>query len=327
MTRTSETGEAPDLSLVVPLFNEERSIPELFRWVNDVTERAGLSFEMILIDDGSKDASWARITELASKDERVKGIRFQKNNGKSAGLNEGFEHVNGQVVITMDGDLQDSPEEIPELYQLVMEEGLDLVSGWKKNRRDPLSKTIPSRLFNWVTRKMSGIPLHDFNCGLKAYRWEVVRNIDVYGEMHRYIPVIAKKEGFDRIGEKVVEHSPRKYGETKFGFERFMHGFLDLATITFVGRFGKKPMHFFGSLGTLMFLVGFAGAAWIGAQKLYYLSQHIPARLVADQPLFYIALVAMIIGTQLFVTGFLAEMVARNSPDRNTYRVREKIGF
>lgn len=319
--------ETPRVSLVIPLFNEEESIPELVQRIQEVMKENGFSFEILFVDDGSNDASWDRIEEASRNEERIRAVRFRRNNGKSAGLNTGFYLAAGEVVITMDADLQDSPEEIPELVRMIEEDGFDLVSGWKKKRYDPITKTLPTKLFNWATRRMSGVKLHDFNCGLKAYRRDVTKNIEVYGEMHRYIPVIAKREGFERIGEKPVQHYPRKYGSTKFGMERFINGFLDLATITFVGRFSKKPMHFFGSLGTLMFVIGFLGAAYLGAMKLYFLAHDIQARLVTDRPTFYIALTSMIIGTQLFVTGFLAELVSRNSAERNRYNVEKSIGY
>lgn len=313
-----------DISIVVPLFNEEESLPELTNWIGKVMRENGFSYEVILVDDGSTDDSWKVVCELNDAHPEIKGIRFRRNYGKSAALNTGFEAVDGAVVITMDADLQDSPDEIPELNRMILEEGFDLISGWKKKRHDPLSKTIPTKLFNWATRKMSGIELNDFNCGLKAYRKEVIKSIEVYGEMHRYIPVLAKWSGFKVIGEKVVAHQERKYGVTKFGLERFINGFLDLLSITFVGRFRKKPMHFFGLMGTLMFVIGFLSSAWIGLEKIYFLSQGIKSRLVADNPFFFIALVCMILGTQLFLAGFLAELISRNSPDRNTYQIRER---
>ncbi len=309
----------PDISIVVPLFNEEESLGELVSWIGSVMEKNSFTWEVILVDDGSKDSSWKVIAELAAGNHRVKGIRFRRNYGKSAALNSGFENASGNVVITMDADLQDSPDEIPGLYKMITEEGYDLVSGWKKKRHDPISKTIPSRFFNWTTRKASGINnLHDFNCGLKAYRSDVVKSIEVYGEMHRYIPVIAKWAGFGRIGEKVVEHRARKYGTTKFGLERFVNGFLDLMSIMFVSRFGKKPMHLFGMLGMLSFIAGFIIAVKLVIDKYFY---HIYN--MTDRPLFYFGFLAMIIGTQLFLAGFLAEMIARNSPDRNRYLVTD----
>ncbi|GCD78493.1 glycosyl transferase family 2 [Thermaurantimonas aggregans] len=308
------TNAQPDVSVVVPLYNEEESLRELFEWIKRVCDEHKLSFEVIMVDDGSTDGSWRVIEELASQHPEVRGISFRRNQGKSAGLNAGFRAAKGRVVITMDADLQDSPDEIPALYQMISGEGYDLVSGWKKKRYDPLSKTIPTKLFNWATRRMSGIHLNDFNCGLKAYKLEVVKHIEVYGELHRYIPVLAKSAGFSRIGEKVVVHRPRKYGHTKFGWERFVNGFLDLVTLAFVSRFSKRPMHFFGLLGTLMFVFGFSAAAYIGISKLIALKKGIPAILVADNPWFYISLTSMILGTQLFLAGFLAELIIRNNP-------------
>ena len=288
-------------------------------------EQHSYSYEVLFIDDGSTDQSWKVITGLQDKDSNVRGIKFRRNYGKSAALNIGFEASNGEVVITMDADLQDSPDEIPGLLSMIQQEGYELVSGWKKKRYDPISKTIPTKLFNWATRKMTGIRLHDFNCGLKAYRRDVVKNIEVYGEMHRYIPAIAKWSGFTNIGEKIVQHRERKYGTTKFGLERFLNGFLDLLSINFVGKFGKKPMHFFGLFGTLVFMVGFAMGLFIGVEKFYYLQEGVKSRLITDIPHFYVALAAMIIGTQLFLAGFLAEMVSRNSPNRNNYKIEAKI--
>ena len=305
-----------ELSIVIPLVNERESLPELVAQLHRVIGGMGVQYEIILVDDGSKDGSWDVITALARADGRVKGIRLGRNYGKSPALNEGFNACAGRVVITMDADLQDDPEEIPELYRMITKEGYDLVSGWKKKRHDPISKTIPTRFFNWTTRRVSGVKLHDFNCGLKAYRSEVVKSIEVYGEMHRYIPFIVHKEGFRKIGEKVVKHHPRRFGKTKFGASRFINGFLDLLTITFVFRFGRKPMHFFGALGTLM---------WVLGSKLWYvfiLKEKAP--LVSDQALFYVALTAMIIGVQLFTAGFVAELVARTAPERNRYRVAER---
>lgn len=317
-----------DISVVIPLLNERESLRELVAELHQVIGAMGKTYELILIDDGSSDGSWEEIVELRGEDDRVKGIRLGRNYGKSPALNEGFRAAQGEVVITMDADLQDDPNEIPELHRMIVEDGYDLVSGWKKKRHDPLSKTLPTKLFNATTRKVSRVPLHDFNCGLKSYRKEVVKSIEVYGEMHRYIPFIAKKEGFHRIGEKVVKHHPRKYGKTKFGMNRFINGFLDLLTITFVFRFGRKPMHFFGAMGTLMFFLGFLATLWVLGSKLYYsiwLNQS--AALVTDQPLFYIALTSMIIGAQLFLAGFVAELVARNSTLRNNYRVSERLGL
>ncbi len=316
-----------DISIVIPLYNEDESLPELHDWIKRVMEAHQFSYEIIFIDDGSTDRSWEVIQELKAKNPCVRGIKFRRNYGKSAGLNVGFEATNGDIVITMDADLQDSPDEIPVLYKRMKEEKLDIISGWKKKRYDPLTKTIPTKLFNWATRKMSGINnLHDFNCGLKAYRSAVVKNIEVYGEMHRYIPVIAKWSGFKKIEEQVVEHRARKYGVTKFGLSRFVNGFLDLLSIFFVGKFQKRPMHFFGTIGTLSFLTGFIISFYIIGEKLYriYEGKHM-GRDVTSQPLFYIALTMTIIGTQLFLTGFLAEMVGRNSPERNHYKIEEEI--
>lgn len=315
------------ISVVVPLYNEAESLPELCSWIRRVMEERNFSYEIILVDDGSNDGSWRVIEDLKRDNPRIAGIKFRRNYGKSAALNVGFEACQGDVVITMDADLQDSPDEIPELYRRITEDRYDLVSGWKQKRHDPLSKTIPTKLFNSVTRKMSGIHnLHDFNCGLKAYRKDVVKNIEVYGEMHRYIPVIAKWAGFTRIGEQVVEHRARKYGTTKFGFSRFINGFLDLLSIFFVGKFAKRPMHFFGTMGALSFLCGTLIALWIIGVKLYYISIHVPyTREVVEQPLFYIALVAIVVGFQLFLTGFIAELVSRNSTDRNNYQIEKSI--
>jgi|TARA_B110000483_G_C18195620_1_gene542857 glycosyltransferase involved in cell wall biosynthesis len=316
-----------DVSVVVPLFNEEESLPELCKWIAKVMDENNLSYEVLLIDDGSKDKSWQIVAELAKENSNIKGISFRRNYGKSAALNRGFDAVNGEVVITMDADLQDSPDEIPDLRKLIIEDGFDMISGWKKKRYDPITKTIPTKLFNWATRKMSGIELNDFNCGLKAYRYDVVKSVEVYGEMHRYIPVLAKRAGFVKIGEKVVQHRSRKYGTTKFGMERFVNGFLDLLSITFVTRFGKKPMHLFGLLGSLMFFIGFLITLYIGGEKLYYLTQHVKAKLVTEQPVFYIALISMVIGTQMFLAGFIGEMIARNSPERNNYHISDKVNL
>ncbi len=314
------------LSVVVPLLNEEESLPELASWLKKVMDEMRLEWEVIFVDDGSKDTSWAVVSGLHQSDARFRGIRFRRNYGKSAALQTGFQAAKGKVVITMDADLQDSPDEIPELYKMITEQGFDLVSGWKKKRHDPIGKTIPSRFFNRVTRWVSGLKLHDFNCGLKAYRDDVVKSIEVYGEMHRYIPFMAKSAGFTRIGEKVVEHRARKYGVTKFGWERFVNGFLDLLSISFVSRFGKRPMHLFGTIGSLSFLTGGAITIWLIAVKLYRLHNDIPFRQVTDQPLFYIALVAVVVGVQLFVAGFLGELISRNSPDRNQYHIDQKLG-
>lgn len=316
-----------DLSIVVPLLNERESLPHLVEWLHRVCKAMAVDYEVLLIDDGSKDGSWEVITELAKEDKRVKGIRFGRNYGKSPALNEGFRAAQGNVVITMDADLQDDPDEIPELYRMITVDGYDLVSGWKKKRYDPITKTIPTKLFNWTTRRVSGVMLHDFNCGLKAYRKEVVKNIEVFGEMHRYIPFIAKKEGFQKIGEKVVKHHPRQYGKTKFGFSRFINGFLDLLTITYIFRFGKKPMHFFGGLGTFMFVLGFLSTCWVVGEKLWFsfvLNTEAPR--VAQSGLFFVALVAMVIGVQLFTAGFVADLVSRNGTDRNRYRISDRVG-
>ena len=313
-----------NLSIVCPLFNEEDSLKELANWINDVCNSNNLSYELIFVDDGSNDNSWVIVQSLVKANSYIKGISFRRNYGKSAALNEAFGICKGNVVITMDADLQDSPDEIPELYDMIVNEGYDIVSGWKKNRKDPLSKTIPTKLYNAVTRKVSGIKLHDMNCGLKAYSSEVVKNIEVYGEMHRYIPLIAKWAGFTKIGEKVVFHQERKYGKSKFGIERFVFGFLDLFSITFTGKFGKRPMHLFGTLGTLMFFIAFLFLIWIGIDKLF-LDQD--AKLIADRTEFYVALVAMILGVQLFLAGFLGEMIARLSPRRNNYQIKDRINF
>lgn len=315
-----------DISLVIPCYNEEESIPELIAWVDRVCKEHKLSYEALMIDDGSSDTTWSVITDLASSYSGVRGIRFRRNYGKSAALNEGFTEARGNVVITMDADLQDSPDEMPELYRMVMEDRYDLVSGWKKKRHDPISKTVPSKLYNGVTRMMTGIQLHDFNCGLKAYRSDVVKAVEVYGEMHRYIPLMAKYAGFKKIGEKVVEHRARKYGVTKFGMSRFVTGFLDLGSILFVSKFGKRPMHLFGSLGSLSFVIGAILTLWVLLVKVWRQSQGLSFRDTTDNPLFYLALVAVIVGVQLFVAGFNAELVARNNPGRNEYEVAERIG-
>ncbi|GAB3326749.1 glycosyltransferase family 2 protein [Hymenobacter humi] len=314
-----------ELSIVIPLLNEAESLPELTRWIARVLLERGLTYEVILIDDGSTDDSWEVIEALAREDTALRGIRFNRNYGKSAALNVGFEAARGRVVFTMDADLQDSPEELPELYRMITEDKFDLVSGWKQKRFDPLSKTLPTKLFNGATRMISGIRLHDFNCGLKAYDQRVVKSIEVYGEMHRYIPVIAKWNGFRRIGEKVVQHQERKYGVTKFGLERFVYGFLDLASITFVSRFRRRPMHFFGTLGSLSFFVGMILTLWLTGEKWWLAYHNLRARDVTDQPLFFLALVAVIVGVQLFLAGFLAEMVQLNGPRRNDYLVRETL--
>jgi glycosyltransferase involved in cell wall biosynthesis len=311
-----------DLSIVVPLFNEEESLPELCDWIKRICEEKGWSYEIVLIDDGSVDDSWNVIKKLRAENESIKGIRFQRNYGKSAALNEGFKAAQGNVVITMDADLQDSPDEIPELYTMIAHDGFDMVSGWKKKRHDnTLTKNIPSKFFNAVTRQVSKIKLHDFNCGLKAYRKKLVKSIEVYGEMHRYIPVLANWAGFRKIGEKVVEHRPRKYGVTKFGWERFVNGFLDLMSIVFVGKFSKRPMHFFGSWGTVFFIAGLLITLYLIVSKIID-----PAVGLTNRPGFYLALTAIIIGMQLFLAGFISELIARNAPGRNYYLVEEKLG-
>jgi glycosyltransferase involved in cell wall biosynthesis len=312
-----------NVSLVIPLYNEAESLPELHAWIVRVCKQENLSYEILLLDDGSTDESWSIIQNLRNQDASVRGFRFRTNYGKSAALNVGFAEAKGEVVITMDADLQDSPDEIPSLRKMILEEGYHVVSGWKKKRYDPISKTIPTKLFNWATRKISDLELHDFNCGLKAYRNEVVKNIEVYGEMHRYIPVIAKWAGFPKVGEKVVVHQARKYGHTKFGMNRFVNGFLDLMSLFFRSKFGKKPMHFFGLLGVLSFFVGAVTALWILVDKLICVMQNQRAPLVTDNPLFYIGLVAMIIGTQLFLAGFIGELVSRSNPERNNYNIKE----
>jgi glycosyltransferase involved in cell wall biosynthesis len=318
-----------NISVIIPAKDEEQSIPELSQWISRVMDQHGFSYEVIFIDDGSTDGTWKQIRDISTANSSFKGIKFNRNFGKSAALHTGFKSAQGDVVITMDADLQDSPEEIPALYKMITEGGYDLVSGWKKKRHDPISKTIPSRFFNYVTRKISGIALHDFNCGLKAYRLAVVKNITVYGEMHRYIPVLAKWAGFTKIGEKVVEHHERKYGSTKFGWERFMRGFLDLLSITFIGRFAKRPMHFFGFWGFLSFLLGIFFTVKILWAKVdsVFISKIPLTRDVAEQPIFYLALVALILGTQLFLTGFLAELIARQSISKKDYLVIEKVGM
>ncbi|MBO4655773.1 MAG: glycosyltransferase family 2 protein [Bacteroidales bacterium] len=318
-----------NISVIVPLLNEAESLPELCAWIERVMNDHHFSYEIVMIDDGSTDDSWKIIEELHAKNDAIRGIRFRRNYGKSAALNVGFEACQGDVVITMDADLQDSPDEIPDLYRMITEEGYDLVSGWKKVRYDSkIAKNIPSKFFNWTTRRMSGIYLHDFNCGLKAYRKDVVKSIEVYGEMHRYIPVIAKWAGFNKIGEKVVHHQKRKYGVTKFGWDRFVNGFLDLMTISFVSKFGKKPMHFFGLWGTVSFLAGGVITIWLIVEKLINAHRALTSfRQVTEQPLFYIALLAMVFGLMLFLAGFLGEMIARSSNDRNNYQIATRIGI
>ena len=314
-----------NISVVVPLYNEEESLRELVAWIDRVATTSKLSYEVIMIDDGSSDGSWAEVEQLKGQYPAVKGIRFARNYGKSAALYCGFAEAEGEVVITMDADLQDSPDEIPELYRMIMEEGYDLVSGWKKKRYDPANKRLPSKFFNWTARVVSGIKLHDFNCGLKAYRRRVVKSIEVYGEMHRYIPILAKHAGFKRIGEKVVQHQERKYGVSKFGMERMVKGYLDLITVSFMSHFGRSPMYFFGSLGTIMFLLGGGTTVWVIADKLYKQFNGLPLRAVTDQPLFFMAILAVILGVQLFLAGFLGELINRNSSDRNSYLIDKKI--
>ena len=316
-----------DISVIVPLLNEAESLPELAAWIERVMSEHNFSYEVIMVDDGSTDESWSVIQDLHGKNPAIKGIKFRRNYGKSAALNTAFEACVGDVVITMDADLQDSPDEIPELFRMIKEEGYDLVSGWKKVRYDSkLAKNIPSKFFNWTTRRMSGIQLHDFNCGLKAYKKDVVKSIEVYSEMHRYIPVIAKWAGFTKIGEKVVVHQKRKHGVSKFGWNRFINGYLDLLTVSFMSKFGKKPMHFFGSLGSLSFLIGIVITIVLIAQKLYRMNHLVPGfRQVTDQPLFYLALLAMVFGLMLFLAGYLAELVVRNGSDRNKYLISDRI--
>lgn len=309
-----------DLSIVIPLFNEEESLPELHRWLKEVLDREKLSHEILFVDDGSTDGSWKIVEELAAKDAHVRGISFRRNYGKSAALNEGFKAAQGDVVVTMDADLQDSPDELPELFRMIKEDGFDLVSGWKKKRHDPITKTVPSKLYNKVTGMMTGTKLHDMNCGLKAYKHDVVKSVEIYGEMHRYIPVMAKQAGFKKIGEKVVEHRARKYGVTKFGLERFIFGFLDLLSILFVTKFGKRPMHLFGSLGVLTFFFGFLILLWLSIEKLVF-----GIGGIATRPIFFLGLITIMVGTQLFLTGFLAELVSRSSADRNDYQVRKRL--
>ncbi|GET29625.1 glycosyltransferase family 2 protein [Prolixibacter sp. SD074] len=313
-----------DISVVVPLFNEEESLPELHAWITRVMNEHGFSFEVVYVDDGSNDGSWKWIEETAQSDEHIRGVRFRRNYGKSAALHTAFEEVKGDVVITMDADLQDSPDEIPELYKMIVEQGYDLVSGWKKKRYDPISKTLPSKLYNFTASKVTGIKLHDFNCGLKAYRKKVVKSIEVYGEMHRYIPYIAKQAGFTQIGEKVVQHRARKYGKTKFGMSRFIYGYLDLMSIYFISRFGKRPMHLFGTIGTFMFVIGFLASLWLGGYKLYCVANSIHADKVTESPYFYLALSFMLMGTQLFLAGFLGELVSRSASERNVYLIETR---
>jgi glycosyltransferase involved in cell wall biosynthesis len=317
-----------NISIVIPLYNEAESLPELHSWIKTVMDHNKLSYEIVFVDDGSKDKSWEVIESLAAKNPEVKALKFRRNYGKSPGLFVGFEAAQGDVVITMDADLQDSPDEIPELYKMVTEQNFDLVSGWKQKRYDnAFTKNIPSKLYNWTNRKISGIKLHDMNCGLKAYRKDVIKSIEVYGEMHRFIPVLAKNAGFYNIGEKVVQHQARKYGVSKFGWERFINGFLDLLTITFLSKFGKRPMHFFGLMGTLMFAVGLCTALYLGFDKLYHVFTHVHAQLLTERPSFYISLTSMVLGTMLFLAGFIGELILRNSSDRNNYLLEKKINL
>jgi len=315
------------LSVVIPVYNEEESIDELAGWIEKICNSNNLKFEIIFIDDGSRDSSWDVIRRLSESNNSIKGLRFRRNYGKAAALQSGFTEAKGEVILTMDSDLQDSPDEIPGLLRMINEDGYDLVSGWKKKRYDPFIKRFTSRIYNGTARLSSGIKLHDFNCGLKAYRNEVAKSIEVYGEMHRYIPMLAKKAGFSKIGEKIVDHSPRKYGYSKYGLDRFLKGYLDLLTIGFITRFGKSPMHLFGSLGTIMFLIGFVMAGYLGIRKLIYIHNHLRAPLVTESPYFYIALTAMIIGSVLFLTGFLGELINRNSSDRNSYLIKDKVNL
>ena len=312
----------PEISIVVPLFNEAESLPELHAWIVRVLNAHQLTYEVVFVDDGSKDGSWEVIESLQKADENVRGIKFQRNYGKSAALHTGFEAVKGRVVVTMDADLQDSPDELPELYRMIIEEDFDVVSGWKKKRYDPISKTIPTKLYNWAARRLTGIYLHDFNCGLKAYKKVVVKSIELYGDMHRYIPALAKFAGFNKIGEKVVIHQARKYGTTKFGLNRFLNGPLDLMTVVFMGKFGKKPMHFFGPIGMLLFVIGFGLVLYLGIDKLFFDTS---AKKLADRTEFYVCLVAMLMGVQFFLTGFIAELIGRNSSTRNAYLVEKEI--
>ena len=314
-----------NISVVIPSYNESESLSDLCSWIDRVMSDNSLSYEVIIIDDGSVDDSWNLIKKMSKLNKKIKGIKFRRNYGKSAALNIGFAKSMGDIVVTMDADLQDSPDEIPELYRLINEDSWDMVSGWKKKRYDPITKTIPTKLYNWAARKASGIYLHDFNCGLKSYRNDVVKNIELYGEMHRYIPMLVKQAGFNKITEKVVQHQARKYGVTKFGAERFINGFLDLMTVTFVSSFGKKPMHIFGVLGTFMFLLGFVLFIFLGGQKLFYMYSEIKATNIANMSGFYIALTSMIIGVQLFLAGFIGEMISRNSYDRNQYQIEDEI--
>jgi glycosyltransferase involved in cell wall biosynthesis len=313
-----------DISIVIPLFNEEESLPELLRWIKEVMDNNKFSYEVVMVDDGSKDKSWKVVQDLKTDYPFIKAVKFRRNYGKSAALQTGFSIAEGDVVVTMDADLQDSPEEVPELYKMIKKEGFDLVSGWKKKRHDPISKRFPSKIYNRLVRIVTGIKLHDFNCGLKAYTYEVVKGIEVYGDMHRYMPVLAKAAGFKKIGEKVVQHQARKFGVSKFGFGRF-RGMFDLITISFISKFGKKPMQFFGTFGTLMFFAGLIAAGWVGAEKLISIWKGVKAPLVTSSPYFYIALASMIMGTQIFLAGFLGELISRSSSDRNKYEIEDKI--
>ncbi|MFW5805492.1 MAG: glycosyltransferase family 2 protein [Bacteroidales bacterium] len=316
----------PDLTIIVPLYDEDESLSPLMEWVAQVVKKAGLSYEVLMVDDGSKDGSWKVINELKQQyGDVLRAFRYRRNYGKSAALHTGFQNARGEVVITMDADMQDSPDEIPDLYSLVKKHGFDMVSGWKKKRYDPISKTIPSKFYNWVARKATGIKLHDFNCGLKAYRNKVVKSIEVYGEMHRYIPVLVKQAGFYKIGEKVVQHRKRQFGKTKFGFERFINGFLDLMSVLFITRFGKRPMHLFGVMGTVVFILGFASALYLGIRKIVAVSHGVILERVTQNPYFYIALTCMVIGVVLFLAGFLAELISRTGSDRNDYQIDEII--
>lgn len=315
----------PDISVVVPLYNEEESLPEIVAWIDRVAKGESLSYEIIMIDDGSTDSSWSVIEQLKGQYPSIRAIGFSRNYGKSAALYCGFEAAEGEVVFTMDADLQDSPDEIPAMRSMILDEGYDLVSGWKRERHDPAGKRLPSKFFNWTARTVSGIKLHDFNCGLKAYRKRVIKSIEVYGEMHRYIPILAKQAGFRRIGEKVVCHRARKYGVSKFGLERMVKGYLDLITVTFLSHFGRSPMYFFGGLGTLMFLIGGFTTVWIIAAKLWKQAHALPLRAVTDQPLFYLAILAVILGVQLFLAGFIGELINRAAPERNNYLINKKI--
>lgn len=314
-----------DISVVIPLYNEEESLPELSAWISRVMAAHNYSYEVIFVDDGSTDHSWQTICKLRDQSPDIKGIKFRRNYGKSPALHCAFQVAQGDVVITMDADLQDSPDEIPELYNMIVNEKYDLVSGWKQKRYDPLSKTLPTKLFNATARKVSGIKLHDFNCGLKAYRKEVIKNIEVYNDMHRYIPYLAKIAGFNKIGEKTVHHQARKYGSSKFGISRFFNGYLDLLTLWFLSAFGRKPMHFFGLLGSIMFFLGLISVIGVGASKIYAMTHGMPYRLVTDSPYFFISLTAMILGTQLFLAGFIGELISRNSTERNNYKIEEEL--